>query len=82
MRRETKQVNLSDHIIQEAFENDWHTCFYQPKVEPSIEKVTGVEALFRLDIPEEGIFSPGVFIDRAFDWVMKKRFSLVFLSNH
>lgn len=59
-------MNLSDHIIQEAFENDWHTCFYQPKVEPSIEKVTGVEALFRLDIPEEGIFSPGVFIDRAF----------------
>ncbi len=59
-------MNLSDHIIQEAFENDWHTCFYQPKVEPSVEKVTGVEALFRLDIPEEGIFSPGVFIDRAF----------------
>ncbi|MFI3273427.1 EAL domain-containing protein [Vibrio sp.] len=59
-------MNLSDHIIQEAFENDWYTCFYQPKVEPSIEKVTGVEALFRLDIPEEGIFSPGVFIDRAF----------------
>ncbi|MFS1418990.1 EAL domain-containing protein [Vibrio splendidus] len=59
-------MNLSDHIIQEAFENDWHTCFYQPKVEPSIEKVTGVEALFRLDIPEEGIFAPGVFIDRAF----------------
>ncbi|UPR31736.1 EAL domain-containing protein [Vibrio crassostreae] len=66
MRREAKHMNLSDHIIQEAFENDWHTCFYQPKVEPSIEKVTGVEALFRLDIPEEGIFSPGVFIDRAF----------------
>ncbi|XGB69426.1 EAL domain-containing protein [Vibrio pomeroyi] len=59
-------MTLSDHIIQEAFENDWYTCFYQPKVEPSIEKVTGVEALFRLDIPEEGIFSPGVFIDRAF----------------
>lgn len=59
-------MNLSDHIIQEAFENDWHTCFYQPKVEPSLEKVTGVEALFRLDIPEEGIFAPGVFIDRAF----------------
>ncbi|CAK2996898.1 hypothetical protein VCRA2113O23_40446 [Vibrio crassostreae] len=34
-------MNLSDHIIQEAFENDWHTCFYQPKVESSVEKVTG-----------------------------------------
>ncbi|MEZ9256870.1 EAL domain-containing protein [Vibrio splendidus] len=66
MRRETKHMTLSDNTIQEAFKNDWHTCFYQPKVEPSVEKVTGVEALFRLDIPEEGIFSPGVFIDRAF----------------
>ncbi len=61
-----KPMALSDHIIQEAFENDWHTCFYQPKVEASAEKVTGVEALFRLNIPEEGVFSPGVFIDRAF----------------
>ncbi|MEZ9952715.1 EAL domain-containing protein [Vibrio splendidus] len=59
-------MTLSDNTIQEAFKNDWHTCFYQPKVQPSVEKVTGVEALFRLDIPEEGIFSPGVFIDRAF----------------
>lgn len=59
-------MTLSDHTIQEAFENDWYTCFYQPKVEPSVEKVTGVEALFRLDIPEEGVFAPGVFIDRAF----------------
>ncbi|CAK1857103.1 Response regulator VieA [Vibrio crassostreae] len=66
MQMRDKHMNLSDHIIQEAFENDWHTCFYQPKVESSVEKVTGVEALFRLDIPEEGIFSPGVFIDRAF----------------
>ncbi|MEZ8463933.1 EAL domain-containing protein [Vibrio splendidus] len=66
MRRETKQMTLSDNTIQEAFKNDWHTCFYQPKVQPSVEKVTGVEALFRLDIPEEGIFAPGVFIDRAF----------------
>ena len=61
-----KPMTLSDHIIQEAFENDWHTCFYQPKVESSAEKVTGVEALFRLNFPEEGVFSPGVFIDRAF----------------
>nr|WP_241902805.1 MULTISPECIES: EAL domain-containing protein [unclassified Vibrio] len=59
-------MTLSDQIIQAAFENDWHTCFYQPKVESSAEKVTGVEALFRLNIPEEGVFSPGVFIDRAF----------------
>jgi len=59
-------MTLSDHIIQEAFENGWYTCFYQPKVQPSVEKVTGVEALFRLDIPEEGVFSPDVFIDRAF----------------
>ena len=59
-------MTLSDNTIQEAFKNDWHTCFYQPKVQPSVEKVTGVEALFRLDIPEEGIFAPGVFIDRAF----------------
>ncbi|WP_315972810.1 EAL domain-containing protein [Vibrio pomeroyi] len=66
MQMRDKHMKLSDHTIQEAFENDWYTCFYQPKVEPSIEKVTGVEALFRLDIPEEGIFSPGVFIDRAF----------------
>ncbi|NOJ12535.1 EAL domain-containing protein [Vibrio splendidus] len=59
-------MTLSDHTIQQAFENDWYTCFYQPKVESSVEKVIGVEALIRLDIPEEGIFSPGVFIDRAF----------------
>lgn len=67
MRQDEKQAHdpIRSHHSR-SLQNDWYTCFYQPKVQPSVEKVTGVEALFRLDIPEEGIFSPGVFIDRAF----------------
>lgn len=65
-------MNLSDQLIKEAFANEWHTCFYQPKVKTDSSDgsdntdVIGVEALFRLDIPEHGIFAPGTFIDRAF----------------
>ncbi|MCZ8499621.1 hypothetical protein O9929_23925 [Vibrio lentus] len=73
-------MTLSDHTIQEAFENDWYTCFHQPKVQPSVEKVTGVEALFCLDIPEDSDFSPSVFIDRAFALGYEEEI-LVCLSN-
>ena len=65
-------MNLPDHLIKEAFANEWHTCFYQPKVKANSDDstdntdVVGVEALFRLDIPEHGVFAPGTFIDRAF----------------
>lgn len=37
------------------------------KVEPSFEKIQGVEALFRLDIPGQGIYLPSRFIERAFE---------------
>lgn len=56
---------LSDETIKNAIDNGWYTCHYQPKVEPSFEKVTGVEALFRLEIPGEGIIAPALFIERA-----------------
>jgi len=40
--------------------------------------VTGVQALFRLNIPEEGIFSLGVFIERTFALGYEEE---IFLSN-
>ena len=60
-------MTLSDQLIRDAFSNGWHTCVYQPKVEPSFEKIQGVEALFRLDIPGQGIYLPSRFIERAFE---------------
>lgn len=74
-------MHLSDHLINEAFANHWHTCFYQPKVAPSNEKMTGVEALFRIHIPEHGVFAPALFLDRAFELGYEEQIFFVVLEQ-
>ncbi|MCR5277816.1 MAG: EAL domain-containing protein [Lachnospiraceae bacterium] len=45
-----------------ALENEEFVVFYQPKYDPSNDKLTGAEALIRWNSPEYGLKGPGQFI--------------------
>ncbi|MGF1753590.1 EAL domain-containing protein [Vibrio makurazakiensis] len=72
---------LSDHLIDQAFTNRWYTCYYQPKVVPHLEKMTGVEALFRISIPQQGVFSPAHFLERAFELGYEEKIFFIVLEQ-
>ncbi|NRB68957.1 MAG: EAL domain-containing protein [Vibrio sp.] len=71
----------SDKMIEEALDMCWYTCHYQPKVEPSLNHIVGVEVLFRLDIPEIGIIPPNKFIQRAFELGHEERIFFIVLEQ-
>ncbi|USD43843.1 EAL domain-containing protein [Vibrio sp. SCSIO 43135] len=74
-------MNISDQLIKDAFAKGWHTCFYQPLVEPSLDTVKGVEVLFRLKTPSHGIVSPASFIERAFELGFEQDIFQIVLST-
>lgn len=51
--------------LARAIERDELRLFYQPVVDVTSARITGVEALVRWDHPEHGVLSPAAFIDVA-----------------
>jgi diguanylate cyclase (GGDEF)-like protein/PAS domain S-box-containing protein len=62
--RARQRLNLSAELHQ-ALENQWFVLYYQPQVDAISGKVTGVEALLRLQHPERGLIPPSDFIPVA-----------------
>ncbi|MCG9753605.1 EAL domain-containing protein, partial [Vibrio brasiliensis] len=71
----------SDKMIEASLDNGWYICHYQPKVEPSLNHVSGVEVLFRLDIPNIGLIPPNNFIERAFELGYEERIFFIVLEQ-
>lgn len=74
-----QQLGLEKEI-KRAIKNDEWVLYYQPKLDVSTNKITGVEALIRWNHPERGILSPFEFIEFAEqrglinqigDWVLR-----------
>lgn len=51
-----------ENLIRHGLKEDYFSVFYQPKIEISTGKISGMEALVRFETPTKGIISPGVFI--------------------
>ena len=51
--------------LRRALDRSELSLYYQPKVDASTEKITGVEALLRWERPSEGLVMPGEFIPIA-----------------
>ncbi len=62
--RSSERLKLETHL-RKAIQNEELHLFYQPKVDPNTEKVTGMEALIRWISPELGFISPADFIPLA-----------------
>ncbi|OAB47370.1 putative bifunctional diguanylate cyclase/phosphodiesterase [Paenibacillus antarcticus] len=61
-----ERMNIEKHLYK-AMENNEFELFYQPQVDLSLNKVTGLEALLRWNSPELGFVSPYKFIKIAED---------------
>lgn len=59
--RVTETLNLESRL-RTALELDQFVLYYQPKVDLSSRKLTGVEALIRWNDPESGLVAPAQFI--------------------
>jgi diguanylate cyclase (GGDEF)-like protein len=59
-----EQLGLESHL-QRAIENDQLRVAYQPIVDSSTGRITGVEALLRWNHPERGLLLPSEFIGLA-----------------
>ena len=55
------QVEGQEHVSQ-ALGNNEFVLFYQPKVDMTTGRVTGMEALIRWSHPERGLLSPAAFL--------------------
>ena len=75
-----EQLGLESHL-QRALENDQLRVAYQPIVDSSTARITGVEALLRWSHPERGLLLPSEFIGLAEatgaivpmgEWVMRE----------
>ncbi|MGJ8691872.1 MAG: EAL domain-containing protein [Thalassotalea sp.] len=51
-----------ENLIRHGLKEDNFSVFYQPKIDISSGKISGMEALVRFETPNKGIISPGVFI--------------------
>lgn len=51
-----------ENLIRHGLKEDFFSVFFQPKIEISTGKISGMEALVRFETPTKGIISPGVFI--------------------
>lgn len=59
--RVTETLNLESRL-RTALDLDQFVLYYQPKVDLSSRKLTGVEALIRWNDPESGLITPAQFI--------------------
>jgi len=62
----TERMNIEKQLYT-AMERDEFELFYQPQVDPALNKVTGLEALLRWNSPELGMVPPLKFIRVAED---------------
>jgi EAL domain-containing protein (putative c-di-GMP-specific phosphodiesterase class I) len=51
--------------IEEALQNGWMKVWYQPKIDLRKRILVGCEALARIEHPQHGVLSPGVFLPGA-----------------
>lgn len=51
--------------LRKAFENDWFSLHYQPQYDLKTRRLTGFEALLRMQHPDRGFISPVEFIPVA-----------------
>lgn len=65
MALQTLQKLNMENALRKALENDQFVLHYQPKVDLRTGRMTGVEALIRLQHPELGFVSPVDFIPLA-----------------
>ncbi len=81
MNAKAKNRLALEKRMRAALVNEEFVLFYQPKVEPSTNRVKGGEALIRWRDPVHGMISPGEFIPVAEEtglivdigtWVMRK----------
>ncbi|MCL1039946.1 EAL domain-containing protein [Shewanella submarina] len=54
-----------ENLIRDGLRKDFFQVHYQPKYDIKSNKLTGMEALVRLDHPDKGLISPGEFIPLA-----------------
>lgn len=65
MKAEVERKVLLTNMLYKALENNELILYYQPQVNISIKKISGLEALIRWNNPELGMISPGAFIPLA-----------------
>lgn len=65
MYTEAFQRLVMENYLRKALDKGEFTLFYQPLVDVSTGRITGVEALLRWQHPELGLVSPGEFIPVA-----------------
>jgi len=65
MQRSVELRRTMMEILRSALSNHYFELRYQPQVEASDGRVSGMEALLRLVHPEEGVISPDKFIPLA-----------------
>ncbi len=51
--------------LRKAFENNWFSLHYQPQYDLKTRRLTGFEALLRMEHPERGFVSPAEFVPVA-----------------
>ncbi|GGB47412.1 diguanylate cyclase [Shewanella inventionis] len=54
-----------ENLIREALKDDFFEVYYQPKIDVKKDRLTGMEALVRLNHPTLGIIGPNEFIPLA-----------------
>jgi diguanylate cyclase (GGDEF)-like protein/PAS domain S-box-containing protein len=63
-KKDIERLTLENHL-HKALENDEFTLHYQPKIDLSSNKITGVESLIRWENPVLGMIRPDQFIPIA-----------------
>ncbi|MGF1908307.1 EAL domain-containing protein [Vibrio kasasachensis] len=60
---DAKHIQLSEHEIVAAFDQNWFANFYQPQFNAKTKQIVGVEALIRCNHPRYGVLTPASFLD-------------------
>ena len=59
------ELLMLESEIRKALDHGEFTLYYQPKLDASTRRITGMEALIRWNHPEKGLLLPGRFISAA-----------------